>query len=104
MMAIKSPTPYELKDSAGKEQLQYGMNFAYGGTGVFNTYVPFPNMTTQIDFFQKVLTSGHVYSSSDLSSSVGLVSVAGNDYSNFIAQNRSFSVRKHFFIYASPTN
>ncbi|KAF3539605.1 hypothetical protein F2Q69_00018349 [Brassica cretica] len=64
------------------------MNFAYGGTGVFKTQVPLPNMTTQIDFFQNILTAGDIYSSSDFSSSVALVSVAGNDYSTFIAQNR----------------
>lgn len=87
-VGIKSPIPYFWKDYAGKKRLQYGMNFAYGGTGVFNTQVPLPNMTTQIDFFQNILTAGDIYSSSDFSSSVALVSVAGNDYSTFIAQNR----------------
>ncbi|CAN6838288.1 unnamed protein product [Brassica oleracea] len=87
-VGIKSPIPYFWKDYAGKKRLQYGMNFAYGGTGVFKTQVPLPNMTTQIDFFQNILTAGDIYSSSDFSSSVALVSVAGNDYSTFIAQNR----------------
>ncbi|KFK24825.1 hypothetical protein AALP_AA8G030000 [Arabis alpina] len=90
-VGIKSPIPYFWKDYAGKKRLQYGMNFAYGGTGVFNTLAPLPNMTTQIDFFQKLLTAGDIYSTSDLTYSVALVSVAGNDYSTFIAQNRPAS-------------
>ncbi|CAN8237379.1 unnamed protein product [Cochlearia groenlandica] len=87
-VGIKSPIPYLWKDYAGKKRLGYGMNFAYGGTGVFNTQAPLPNMTTQIDMFQKLLTAGDIYSPSDLTCSVALVSVAGNDYSNFIALNR----------------
>ena len=97
-VGIKSPIPYFWKDYAGKKRLQYGMNFAYGGTGVFKTQVPLPNMTTQIDFFQNILTAGDIYSPSDFSSSVALVSVAGNDYSTFIAQNRPNSVRKKHYI------
>ncbi|XP_023637165.1 GDSL esterase/lipase At5g03610 isoform X2 [Capsella rubella] len=89
-MGIKSPIPYVSKESVGKEQLQYGMNFAYGGTGVFTTLTPLPNMTTQIDFFQKLLTtSGNIYSPSDLNSSIALVSVAGNDYSYYYIRNGS---------------
>ncbi|KAJ6298055.1 hypothetical protein OIU76_019227, partial [Salix suchowensis] len=65
------------------------MNFAYGGTGVFPIVdVPEPNMTTQIDFFQDIIHE-KFYSGSDLHSSVALVSVAGNDYSNYIATNGS---------------
>ncbi|KAF2581789.1 hypothetical protein F2Q68_00000090 [Brassica cretica] len=87
-VGIKSPIPYFWKNYAGKKRLQHGMNFAYGGTGVFNTQVPLPNMTTQIDFFKNILTAGDIYIPSNLISSVALVSVAGNDYSTFISQNR----------------
>ncbi|KAL1197897.1 GDSL esterase/lipase [Cardamine amara subsp. amara] len=90
-VGIKSPIPFFWKDFAGKKRLQYGMNFAYGGTGVFNTQSPLPNMTTQINIFQNLLKVGDIYSPSQLTSSVALVSVAGNDYSTFIAQNRSAS-------------
>ncbi|AED90633.1 GDSL esterase/lipase [Arabidopsis thaliana] len=90
-VGIKSPIPYFWKDYAGKKRLQYGMNFAYGGTGVFNTQTPLPNMTTQIDIFQNILTTGDIYYPPELTSSVALVSVAGNDYSNFIALNRPAS-------------
>ncbi|KAB5521509.1 hypothetical protein DKX38_025828 [Salix brachista] len=62
------------------------MNFAYGGTGVFPTLVPEPNMTTQIDFFQDIIHE-KFYSGSDLHSSLALVSVAGNDYSKYNATN-----------------
>ncbi|CAN1357503.1 GDSL esterase/lipase At5g03610, partial [Linum perenne] len=68
--------------------LGYGMNFAFGGTGVFNTLSPDPNMTTQIDLFQQLLTQ-RTYSAWDLHNSVALVSVAGNDYATFLSTNRS---------------
>lgn len=55
------------------------MNFAYGGSGVFDTLVPFPNLTTQIDMFQQLIQEG-VYSVRDLHNSMALISVAGNDY------------------------
>lgn len=98
-LGIKSPIPYTWKNYAGKERLLYGMNYAYGGTGVFKTLNnPLPNMTTQIDYFQKVLTAGNIYSPSDLPSSLALVSVAGNDYATFVNQKRPMTVRKtsHF--------
>ncbi|CAN1357500.1 GDSL esterase/lipase At5g03610, partial [Linum perenne] len=71
---------------------RYGMNFAFGGTGVFNTLSPDPNMTTQIDLFQQLLTQ-RTYSAWDLHNSVALVSVAGNDYATFLSTNRSLDVR-----------
>ncbi|WZZ13725.1 hypothetical protein YC2023_106814 [Brassica napus] len=79
LLRIKLPVTYAKKDDVDKTRLQYGMSFAYGGTGVFDTYVNYPNMTAQINYFEQLL--GNVYSPpSDLSSSVALVSVAGNDY------------------------
>ncbi|KAK9289937.1 hypothetical protein L1049_008099 [Liquidambar formosana] len=86
-VGIKSPIPYRLRKYAAK-RIRYGINFAYGGTGVFNTLVPLPNMTTQIDFLQQLIHDA-VYSCSDLQSSVALVSLAGNDYSAFTARNGS---------------
>ncbi|KAL0708246.1 hypothetical protein Bca4012_074672 [Brassica carinata] len=88
-LGIKSPIPYTWKNYAGKERLLFGMNYAYGGTGVFKTFNnPLPNMTTQIDYFQKVLASGNIYTPSDLHTSLALVSNAGNDYGTFILQKR----------------
>jgi len=68
------------------------MNFAYGGTGVFDTSSKNPNMTIQIDFFQELIKE-NVYTASDLSKSVALVSVAGNDYNFYLARNGSIQVK-----------
>ncbi|KAF7804316.1 GDSL esterase/lipase [Senna tora] len=84
-LGVRSPVPYKFRKSM-PEYLKYGMNFAYGGTGVFNTSSPSPNMTLQIDFLQDLINH-KVYSSYDLSNSVALVSVAGNDYSFYLATN-----------------
>lgn len=67
------------------------MNFAYGGTGVFNTLAPFPNMTQQIHFFEDMIKQGQ-YSSSDVKGSITLVSLAGNDYTYYSATNGSLDV------------
>ncbi|XP_050153490.1 GDSL esterase/lipase At5g03610-like isoform X1 [Malus sylvestris] len=80
-LGIRSPLPYALRKYAKKSKLENGMNFAYGGTGVFDTLVSGPNLTTQIGFFQQLLEQEKVYDKRDLiKSSVALVSVAGNDY------------------------
>lgn len=89
LLGIKTPFAYLWKDYVGKDRLRYGMNFAYGGTGVFNTKSTSPNMTIQINLFEQLL--GDIYSQSDLSSSLALVSIAGNDYSNYLALNRSIA-------------
>lgn len=89
-MGIKTPVPYRYRKELGG-RLKYGLNFAYGGTGVFDTPAPEPNMTTQIDFLQQLLNDS-VYSKRALKTSVALVSLAGNDYSNYIATNGSTAV------------
>lgn len=73
------------------QHLKYGMNFAFGGTGVFDTLNPGPNMTTQINFFQQVIKD-KVYTASDINNSVALVSVAGNDYTRYTVTNGSVEV------------
>ena len=77
------------------------MNFAYGGTGVFDTFVMSPNMSTQIDFLQQ-LVGESTFTGRDLLSSVALVSLAGNDYSVYQANNGSpqvFPPKLSFLIY-----
>ncbi|XP_027175483.1 GDSL esterase/lipase At5g03610 [Coffea eugenioides] len=81
---MKSPVAYRWIKYAGN-RLRYGVNFAYGGTGVFDTLVLEPNMTTQIDFFEKLLKD-LVYNKTDLDSSLFLVTVAGNDYGAYNAK------------------
>ncbi|XP_055812276.1 GDSL esterase/lipase At5g03610-like isoform X1 [Solanum dulcamara] len=84
-LGVKSPVPYRWMKYATK-RLRYGINFAYGGTGVFNTRVPEPNMTTQIDFFQKLMAES-VYTKADIvQSSLFLLSLAGNDYGAYLSK------------------
>lgn len=73
-------------------RVRYGMNFAYGGTGVFDTLVPEPNMTTQIDFFEKLLLNDSVFNKGDLPSSLFLVTLAGNDYGSYTASGGTAQV------------
>ncbi|GAV75292.1 Lipase_GDSL domain-containing protein, partial [Cephalotus follicularis] len=84
-LGIRTPVAYSEKVQSN---LKHGINFAYGGTGVFDTLIPAPNMTTQIRFFQHLLKD-KVYTKHDLRSSVALVSVAGNDYAAYILRNGS---------------
>ncbi|WJX20229.1 hypothetical protein P8452_09807 [Trifolium repens] len=80
---IKSPAPYLLRNSS---KLQYGINFAYGGAGVFNTLVPVPNMAIQIDKFEELIKQ-NAYTKTNLQSSIALVSFVGNDYFKFLFVN-----------------
>lgn len=81
----KSPFAYTWMKLAGDKKLRNGMNFAYGGSGVFDTYTGLPNMTTQIGFFEKLI-KGSVYTKRDLQSSVVLVCLSGNDYAAYLAK------------------
>ncbi|KAG2682939.1 hypothetical protein I3760_10G007600 [Carya illinoinensis] len=89
-LGLKSPIPYEgwKSSSRGIPLLKYGMNFAYGGTGVFVTVFPSPKMTVQIDILEHLLKD-NVFTAKDLESSVSLVSLAGKDYLAYISTNGS---------------
>lgn len=67
------------------------MNFACGGTGIFDTFSEGPNMTTQIDTFQKLIQQ-NVYTKHDLKSSVALLNAGGNDYTTFFQTNGTLRV------------
>ncbi|KAJ0764049.1 putative GDSL lipase/esterase, SGNH hydrolase superfamily [Helianthus annuus] len=88
IVGTKSPITYRgWKSGEKKLSMKYGMNFAYGGTGVFNTLVNQPNMTTQIDYFQQF-----VQQKQDMqlnSSSIAIISVAGNDYATYFTSNHT---------------
>ncbi|OIV97160.1 hypothetical protein TanjilG_28911 [Lupinus angustifolius] len=86
-LGLKSPVPYSLRKLM-PQHLKQGMNFAFGGTGVFDTSFPFPNMTTQIDFLEQLIKD-KVYTTSDISNSVAYISVAGNDYNHYLSTNGS---------------
>ncbi|CAI0410620.1 unnamed protein product, partial [Linum tenue] len=84
-LGIESPIPYTTAMATAQDSrsrhLQYGMNFAYGGTGVFDTFIPAPNMSVQINLLEKIIEERKVYTKQDLlNSSFALVSIAGNDY------------------------
>uniref|UniRef100_A0A7N0UTI0 Uncharacterized protein n=2 Tax=Kalanchoe fedtschenkoi TaxID=63787 RepID=A0A7N0UTI0_KALFE len=85
-LKIGSPVPYQWRRS-NATILKHGMNFAYGGTGVFTTYVTAPNMTTQINYFQQIVDDEVMYTKHDLKSSIALVSLGGNDYGTYLAAN-----------------
>nr|GMD01907.1 GDSL esterase/lipase At5g03610-like [Ipomoea batatas] len=80
-LGIGSPQAYSLWNG-DEEAKQYGMNFAYGGTGVFDTFEGGPNMTTQINYLQQLIQQ-NVYTKHDLTSSVALVTSVGNDYRSY---------------------
>lgn len=89
-LGIESPvtwSEWRERENGEARQVNYGINFAHGGTGVFNTMVNQPNLTTQINFFQQLVQEEDVFSRHDLSSSFALVSVAGNDYATFLITN-----------------
>ncbi|CAN1780833.1 GDSL esterase/lipase At5g03610, partial [Linum perenne] len=87
-LGIESPVPYTMmKTTEGSRRVQYGMNFAYGGTGVFDTLIQAPNMAAQINLFQNTIEQ-KTYRKQDLiNSSIALVSIAGNDYLTYIQKN-----------------
>lgn len=86
-LKIPTPTPYNQRDS-NPNMIRFGMNFATGGTGVFDTWPGLPSMTTQIDQLQRLIGSGE-YSTRNLTSSLVVLSVSGNDYGFYLLQKRS---------------
>ncbi|KAF7833246.1 GDSL esterase/lipase [Senna tora] len=67
-------------------KLEYGMNFACGGTGILNTFSNGPNISTQIDSLQK-LVQQNVFTKHDLNSSLALFNAGGNDYATYTRRN-----------------
>lgn len=89
-MGIRSSLPYKLR-KAGTKLLLSGMNFAVGGAGVFDTGNFQRNLSEQIDLFEQQIECG-AFSVCDLSTSVGLVAVSGNDYSYIASKENSTNV------------
>ncbi|XP_022972691.1 GDSL esterase/lipase At5g03610-like [Cucurbita maxima] len=96
-LELKSPETFIGWRKGGRKGPKYGMNFAFGGTGVFDTSFPFPNMTTQIDFFQG-LVANNIFDPKHVGSSVALVSPSGNDYSFYQERNGSMEGLQPFII------
>ncbi|XP_031397295.1 GDSL esterase/lipase At5g03610 isoform X1 [Punica granatum] len=92
-LGLKSPVAYRWRNVVPPQSLKYGVNFATGGTGVFDTLTAGPNMSRQTDFFQKLLST---YRSEELQSSVALVVLSGNDYAAYLVRNGSIEVLPTF--------
>lgn len=92
-LGVKSPVPYRVR-KAMPQNMRYGVNLAFGGAGVFDTDRggASPNISTQIDYLADLVVTHKVYSTSNLTNSVALVSVAGNDYAHYVATNGSLEV------------
>lgn len=75
----------------------FGMNFAHGGTGVFDTEVKAPNMTAQIDLFEQVINKH--YRGFDLDNSIALVTNAGSDYTSFVHKDNNTIVAGVIAVY-----
>ncbi|KAH7663446.1 GDSL lipase/esterase protein [Dioscorea alata] len=88
-MRIRSPIPYKYR-KFGFQLLRYGMNFAVGGTGVFDTGDFQRNLTVQIDVFERQIKNG-IFSRCDLDSSIALVAVSGNDYGTYQSSGHPFN-------------
>ncbi|KAL6559215.1 hypothetical protein OROHE_006584 [Orobanche hederae] len=87
-LGLKSPLAYEWMKLGG-EKMRNGLNFAYGGSGVFNTLLEvLPNMTTQIDLFENLMNQS-IYTKRDLESSLVLVCLSGNDYATYVVGDDS---------------
>lgn len=73
----------------------FGMNFAVGGSGVFEPFLPplphklkLPTLATQIDQFEKLIQD-RVVSSWLLDDSIALVAISGNDYTRVANSNKA---------------
>lgn len=84
---ISTPLPYTQRDSY-PNQVSSGMNFASGGTGVFDTVPGLPNATAQIDQLENIISKG-VYSNKSFASSLVLFSISGNDYGFYIQRKQT---------------
>ncbi|CAA7060877.1 unnamed protein product [Microthlaspi erraticum] len=79
-LGLRTPTAYKWRSFARSRQVvKKGINFAYGGAGVFKTIFKVPKAGRQIDSFEQLIRR-NVYSPADLNSSVALFSIVGNDY------------------------
>ncbi|OAY83901.1 GDSL esterase/lipase, partial [Ananas comosus] len=86
-LGIRSPIPYKYR-RVGHKLLPYGMNFAVGGAGVFDTGNFQRNISEQIDLFEEQIKEG-VFDKCELKkSAVALLTISGNDYS-YIAEREN---------------
>ncbi|KDP35848.1 hypothetical protein JCGZ_10329 [Jatropha curcas] len=86
-LGIKTPLAYKFRKYANKTQLERGMNFGHGGSGVFETFnKDFPKFETQIYQLEHLHRQ---YTKRDFANSVALVCFSGNDYASHMQKNGS---------------
>ncbi|GLJ55987.1 hypothetical protein SUGI_1201940 [Cryptomeria japonica] len=84
---MSTPLPYNQRQG-NPNLVRFGMNFASGGTGIFDTVPGLPNATAQIEQLQDLVKNG-VYSATSLASSLVLFSISGNDYGFYVQRTRT---------------
>ncbi|CAH2074297.1 unnamed protein product [Thlaspi arvense] len=100
VLGAKSPHLWRTHGRS-KLKLNRGMNFAFGGSGVYDSPAEkSTNMSIQVSFLVDLFLAGRVYTYDDLSSSdVALLSYSGNDYFGYIAENPKFAAYPAFVQY-----
>ncbi|MED6205064.1 hypothetical protein PIB30_014535 [Stylosanthes scabra] len=89
-LKIDSPIPNASRNASN---IQNGINFAYGGTGVFDTHINGPNLTAQINTFDQLIQQ-NIFTKTDLQSSYALVNSGANDYTRHIQNGSFFDIPK----------
>ncbi|KAJ4832977.1 hypothetical protein Tsubulata_047158, partial [Turnera subulata] len=69
--------------SVSKDKLQYGMNFAYGGSGALPDAWENRTVALQTNAFKEVLGK-KVFTEDDLKKSVAVLFLVGNDYTRYV--------------------
>lgn len=75
----EAPLTYRRTKAGSPSPVQFGVNFAVGGAGVFEVPRKAPTLAKQIDYFEKML-DGRTIGKWRLRQSVALVAISGNDY------------------------
>ncbi|MED6149146.1 hypothetical protein PIB30_059658 [Stylosanthes scabra] len=87
-LGIDSPIPSAARNLTN---IQNGINFAHGGTGVFDTNIDGPNLTAQIDNFEQLIQQ-NLFTKRDLEVAYVLVNAGANDYTTHIKTNGIFDI------------
>ncbi|MED6205066.1 hypothetical protein PIB30_014537 [Stylosanthes scabra] len=87
---MTAPIPNAFRNESN---IQNGINFAFGGTGVYDTHIDGPNLTAQINSFEQLIQQ-KLFTKEDLQNSVVLVNAGANDYSKHFQDRKFFDIPK----------
>jgi hypothetical protein len=97
---MESPLPYRVFKERNEEgcNSSSGMNFAYGGSGVFYTFGPqFTNLSRQVEEMKSVLVKNSSCFGVDvIQTSVVVFTNAGNDYIKYVGAHGQTLVMQMF--------